>query len=147
MITVTKILSDRPEADSEPSPAQGATEGATQGSTQDKTQDKAIDRPRQAAEKLASCWLPPLPARGETVEISIRFAFNRQGNVQGAPRITYVKAGQGSSADAVRQSIAEAIKTCTPLHFAASMAASMPGYPLSVRFIGQRPQKVDDKGG
>ncbi len=32
MITVTKILSDRPEAVSEPSQAQGATEGATQGS-------------------------------------------------------------------------------------------------------------------
>ena len=127
MITVTKNLSDRPARQN------GQEDGAA-------AENKPIDRPKQAAEQLASCWSPPLPERGETVEISIRFAFNRQGGVQGAPRITYVKAGQGVSADAVRQSIAAAIKACTPLHFATSMAESMPGYPLSVRFIGQRAQ-------
>ena len=54
------------------------------------------------------------------------------------PRITYLKPGQGASAEEVRDSILAALKACTPLHFSASMAASMPGYPLSVRFIGRR---------
>jgi hypothetical protein len=134
MITVTKTLSDTPATEAAPA------QGTGRETNRDAAGDKPIDRPKQAAEQLASCWSPPLPARGQTVEISIRFAFNRQGGVQGAPRITYVKAGQGMSADAVRRSIAAAIRSCTPLHFAASMAESMPGYPLSVRFIGQRAQ-------
>jgi hypothetical protein len=54
------------------------------------------------------------------------------------PRITYVKPGQGASAAEVRESILAAFKACTPLPLSASMAASMPGYPLTVRFIVRR---------
>ncbi|WP_374547082.1 hypothetical protein [Rhodoblastus sp.] len=97
-----------------------------------------IDRPKQAVEQLAACWSPPLPQRGETVEVTLRFAFDGQGGVMGAPRITYVKAGEGLAAADVRESILAAVKQCTPLHFSASMAASAPGYPLAVRFIGER---------
>lgn len=97
----------------------------------------AIGRPRQAVDQLAACWSPPLPPKGQTVEITMRFSFNGQGEVVGSPRITYVKA-TGSSADAVRASLLQAIKTCSPLNFTKSMAASAPGYPLSVRFIGRR---------
>ena len=49
--------------------------------------------------------------------------------MQGTPRITYVKAGQGMSAEAVRELIAQAIKTCTlpAAFFAASMAGKHAG--------------------
>jgi hypothetical protein len=100
-----------------------------------------IERPRQAAEQLAACWSPPVPARGDTVEITIRFGFDRSGLVQGSPRITYVKAAPGMSDEAVRDSIAAAIKACTPMHFTAAMAAAIPGYPYSVRFIGRRAEE------
>jgi hypothetical protein len=122
-ITVTKILRDEGEK-----PAVSAA---------------PIDRPKQAAERLAACWSPPLPARGETVEITIRFSFNGRGEVMGTPRTTYAKAPDGSSAEAVRNSLLDAIKTCSPLPFTKSMAASAPGYPLSVRFIGRR---ADERG-
>jgi len=94
--------------------------------------------PRQAAQQLAACWSPPVPQRGDTVEVTLRFGFDRSGSVLWPPRITYLKPGQGMSAGDVRESILAAFKACTPLHFTASMAASMPGYPLSVRFIGRR---------
>jgi hypothetical protein len=94
--------------------------------------------PRQAAQQLAACWAPPVPERGDTVEVTLRFGFNSRGSVLWPPRITYLKPGQGASAEEVRDSILAALKACTPLHFSASMAASMPGYPLSVRFIGRR---------
>ncbi len=98
-----------------------------------------IDRPIQAVKQLATCWSPPLPQKGETVEATIRFSFNSRGMViGGAPRVTYVKPAAGMSADEVRQSILAAVKDCTPIRFSASMAESMPGYPLSVRFVGQR---------
>lgn len=97
-----------------------------------------IERPKQAAERLAACWSPPLPKPGETVEITIRFSFNGLGGVVGAPRVTYVKPGREMSVEDVRESIISAIKNCTPLHFSKSMAASAPGYPLAVRFVGRR---------
>lgn len=96
-----------------------------------------IDRPREAAERLAACWSPPLPGKGETVEITLRFSFNKLGYVVGAPRVTYIKAATGFSAAEVRASIFAAIAACTPLPFTNSMAASAPGYPLAVRFIGK----------
>jgi hypothetical protein len=123
VMTITKILSE----DAKRSPQ------ADDASTLPK-----IERPRQAAEQLAACWSPPVPARGDTVEITIRFGFDKSGMVQGSPRITYVKAARGMADEAVRDSIAAAIKACTPLHFTAAMAAAIPGYPLSVRFIGRR---------
>ncbi len=98
-----------------------------------------IERPVQAAAQLAACWSPPLPPEGETVEATIRFSFNRRGTIiGGAPRVTYVKAGSGQSAEEVRASILAAVRDCTPLRFSDSMAESAPGYPLSIRFIGQR---------
>jgi hypothetical protein len=115
---------------------------------EDRNKDRArssdpINRPKQAAEELAACWSPPIPPKGETVEITLRFSFNNRGGVLGAPRVTYVKAPKGSSAEAVRESILDAIKTCSPLRFTRSMATSAPGYPLSVRFIGRRAQDGD----
>jgi len=117
-ITVRKILSEKDDGDREAS--------------------RLIERPKQAAERLAACWAPPLPQPGETVEVTIRFAFAGNGKVMGSPRFTYVKPAAGMTADQLRESIRAAIKTCGPLRFSKSMAASAPGYPLSVRFIGER---------
>jgi hypothetical protein len=119
VMTITKILSDKPANDiTQPAPS--------------------IARPRQAADQLAACWSPPVPPRGDTVEITVRFGFDKSGSVIGAPRVTYVKPAPGISDEQVRDSLKAAIKACTPMHFTAAMAAAIPGYPLSVRFIGRR---------
>jgi hypothetical protein len=119
VMTITKILSDKPGNDpNHPAPS--------------------IARPRQAADQLAACWSPPVPPRGDTVEITVRFGFDKSGSVIGAPRVTYVKPAPGISDEQVRNSLEAAIKACTPMHFTAAMAAAIPGYPLSVRFIGRR---------
>jgi hypothetical protein len=120
----------------------GMTMTATKILHEDRDKDESrstalIGRPRQAVDQLAACWSPPLPPRGETVEITIRFSFNSRGDVVGSPRTTYVKAA-GHGAEAVRASLLDAIKTCSPLNFSKSMATSAPGYPLTVRFIGRR---------
>lgn len=105
-----------------------------------------IERPVQAAAQLAACWSPPLPPEGETVAATIRFSFNRRGTIiGGAPRVTYLKAAAGQSAEKVRASILAAVRDCTPLRFSASMAESAPGYPLSIRFIGQRAGENEER--
>lgn len=118
-ITVTKLLHDDRDKDVARSTA-------------------PIDRPKQAADQLAACWSPPLPPKKDTVEITLKFSFNGRGEIMGAPRTPYVKAAPGISADTVRESLRAAIKTCSPLRFTKSMAASAPGYPLSIRFIARR---------
>jgi hypothetical protein len=118
-ITVTKLLHEDRGKDRAPSTA-------------------ALNTPKQAAEQLAACWAPPIPPKGETVEITIRFSFNGRGGIMGAPRTTFVKPPRGSTADDVRNALRDAIRTCSPLRFTKSMAASAPGYPLAVRFIGRR---------
>jgi hypothetical protein len=128
VITITKILSEDPK---------------TRPKSDDAPAKSTISRPRQAAEQIAACWSPPVPPSGETVEITIRFGFDSRGLVRGSPRITYVKAAPGMSDEAVRDSIGAAIKACTPMHFTAAMAAAIPGYPYSVRFIGRR---ADESG-
>jgi hypothetical protein len=125
-ITVDKALSDRPGSDDERSTS-------------------PIGRPVQAARELAKCWAPPVPAKGETVEVTIRFGFGGNGMVRGTPRITYVKAPEGAKADVVRASILDAIKACTPINFTKTMAAAVPGYPLSVRYIGRRADETQDR--
>ncbi len=132
-ITIDKALSAKPES----KPQAGKPDGQSQ------RDDKPIALPRQAARQLANCWSPPLPPRGDTVEVTLRFGFNSGGSVLWPPRITYVKAGRGASAEAVRASILEAVKACTPLHFTALMARDIPGEPISVHFIGRR----DDETG
>ena len=97
----------------------------------------SIGRPKQAADRLAACWSPPAPPPGDTVEVTIRFGFDRTGAIMGAPRITYVKAAPGITDSQVRDSIAAAIRACTPMHFTDAMAEAAPGYPLSIRFIGR----------
>jgi hypothetical protein len=101
-----------------------------------------IGRPKQAADRLAACWSPPAPPRGDTVEITLRFGFDRSGAIMGAPRVTYVKAAPGVTDSEVRESIAAAIKACTPMHFSDEMAQAAPGYPLSIRFIGRNGEDV-----
>lgn len=119
MITIAKTLLERPETEGAPAPP-------------------TIDRPRQAAERLAACWSPPLPPQGATVEITIRLGFNNRGEIMAPPRITYVKAPHGTSVEDVRASIYAAIKACTPLRFSAAMANGMPGNPVAVQFVGRR---------
>jgi hypothetical protein len=141
VITVTRMLRGKSETvsksdskSSEPDPGSDS-----------KSHAREIALPRQAAQQLADCWSPPLPPRGDTVEVTLRFGFNRSGAVLWPPRITYVKLGPGMTGDVVRASILDAIKACTPLHFTPAMAANIPGEPLSVRFIGRREDETGER--
>jgi hypothetical protein len=117
-----------------------------QNGPEDAPSSSPITRPIEAARALAKCWAPPVPAKRETVEITIRFGFDSGGSVRWPPRITYVKAAEGTSQDVVRTSILDALKACTPLNFTKSMAASAPGYPLTIRFIGRRAEESQPPG-
>jgi hypothetical protein len=49
--------------------------------------------------------------------------------------------------DSYRDAVEAALKRCTPMHFSNGMASSIPGRPVSIRFIDDRMLGDDsDKG-
>ncbi len=91
----------------------------------------ALSRPRQVGEHLAACWEPP--AAGS--EVSVRVSFASSGEVIGAPRVTYVKSGQGVERAVVVRSARQAFARCLPLRFTADLGSAIAGRPFAFRFI------------
>jgi hypothetical protein len=95
--------------------------------------DGPIARPRDVGERLAVCWTSP----GDGSEATVRLAFDRRGHVLGEPRITYLKAGPGTSRTAVRESMERAIAECAPLRFTPDLGSAIAGRPFTIRFIAR----------
>jgi hypothetical protein len=96
----------------------------------------ALSRPRDVAERIASCWNPPRSDAKEDREVTLRLQFSRNGTVIGKPQVTYVQPGSGQGARSVLiQSIETAIHDCTPLQFTGSLGPAIAGYPFAIRFI------------
>jgi len=89
---------------------------------------------------LRECWIPPAPADARAgTQMSVRFAFKRNGEIIAAPRVTYASAGIASD---TRQKYLDAIRAalhrCTPLHFSAGLGGAVAGRPIAIRFVDNR---------
>lgn len=93
----------------------------------------SLTRPREIAERLVGCWRPP-PGRTAS-EATLRIAFTRAGGVLSEPRITYIKPGDGVSRAALRASVLEAVRRCTPLRFTPGLGSGISGRPFTLRFV------------
>jgi hypothetical protein len=112
---------------------------ATSGDDKPAAEPK-LDTIRAMFAALRACWVPPAPevARPGT-QMSIRFAFKRDGEIIAKPRVTYVSPGvspqtRGIYLDAINAALAR----CTPLHFSPGMAGAIAGKPIAVRFVDNR---------
>ncbi len=81
------------------------------------------------ADAILPCWHPPAGGGEITLALSLR----RDGSVIAAPRVTYVR--PGSSADALRASILDAVRACTPLALSWQLGAVIAGQVLRIRFV------------
>lgn len=95
--------------------------------------DGPLRRARDVGEQLAYCWTPP----AEGSEATVRLAFDRRGRVLGEPRVTYLKAGQGTDRAAVRLSVDRALARCLPLRFTPDLGSAIAGRPFTIRFIAR----------
>jgi hypothetical protein len=89
---------------------------------------------------LRSCWIPPPEHTARPgMEMSVRLAFKRNGDVIAPPRVTYVSPNAPPS---VRESyfnaIIAALDRCTPLRFSAELGGALAGRPIAIRFIDDR---------
>ena len=86
-------------------------------------------------EKLFGCWKPPSASAATPMDITVRFSFNRNGEILGKPRITYESAtATDNDRLAYRVAVMEALQRCTPMPFTETLAAAIPGHPFAVQF-------------
>jgi hypothetical protein len=69
------------------------------------------------------------------MDITVRFSFNRGGEILGKPRITYESAtATDNDRLAYRVAVMEALQRCTPMPFTDSMAGAVAGHPFAIQF-------------
>ncbi|MDF2811752.1 MAG: hypothetical protein K0S56_2783, partial [Microvirga sp.] len=75
---------------------------------------------------LWSCWFPP--AGTQNFQVTIRFSFNRNGEVLGKPRITY-STFNGDRAEQMRIMglILTSLEACTPVNVTPALGAAIAG--------------------
>jgi hypothetical protein len=109
--------------------------------------DHKVDNIRTMFAALRACWQPPDPDKAhDGMQMSVRFAFNRDGGIIGEPRVTYTTPGtDDNTRKTYRDAIKEALDRCTPLPFSAGMGGAIAGRPIAVRFVDNRKQQAQDK--
>jgi hypothetical protein len=99
-----------------------------------------IDSIAQLFAALRSCWitLPDEEAR-PGMEITVRFALKRDGNMLGPPRLTYgTKGASQKQRDTYYRMIIDSLNRCTTFPLSRGMAGAIAGRPLLIRYIDTR---------
>jgi hypothetical protein len=99
--------------------------------TTDERRSGPVDLPPEVGPSIAACW--QAPQAGD--EVTVQLSFKRDGSIFGEPRVNYVKPMNGSSSQAITESILKAIDACVPLQFSPSVAANIAGQVFVIRFI------------
>lgn len=89
---------------------------------------------------LRACWgPPPLDRAGAGMEISVRLSFKRDGNMIGAPFITYqTRTASAQERRAYRDAMTAALQRCTPLPLSQGLGNAMAGRIFNIRFVDDR---------
>jgi hypothetical protein len=91
--------------------------------------------------RLNTCWQPPLAARARAdADITVIVSFNRDGEIQGHPRISY-ESDQLDDNDRLlyRIAVMETLQRCTPMPFSEGMAGAIAGRPFAIKFHNRKP--------
>jgi hypothetical protein len=99
--------------------------------TTDEWRSGPVDLPPEVGPSIAACWRAP----HEGDQITVQLSFRRDGSIFGKPRVNYVKPMNGSSPQALTESIFQAIDACLPLQFTPRLAANIAGQVFVIRFV------------
>jgi hypothetical protein len=91
-----------------------------------------IAHARDVRAALRACWIAP--GDGAPRQISVRFSFNRDGQVVGQPLITYENPQPSEEGRAaVRDALAQALARCAPLPLSDEFRNVISVHPITVR--------------
>jgi len=104
--------------------------------------DQKLDTLRDMFDALRACWIPPAREEARSgMQMSVRFAFKRSGDIIATPRVTYVSQGAApETRKAYLHAITAALERCTPLHFSEGLGNAVAGRPIAIRFVDNRDQ-------
>jgi len=116
------------------------TVGQNDRPTRPDGQPRRINSLSEMFAMLRRCWVPPPQDEARRgMQMSVRFAFKRSGEIIAAPRVTYTSP---DAPDEVRARYRRAIKAsldhCTPLPFSAGLGGAVAGRPIAIRFVDNR---------
>ena len=107
----------------------------------------AVDQPdrklatlRDMFDALRACWVPPPKEEARAgMQMSVRFAFKRSGEIIATPRVTYTSPDAPPEAREIHHdAITAALARCTPLPFSAGLGGAVAGRPIAIRFVDNR---------
>jgi hypothetical protein len=89
---------------------------------------------------LRACWLAPDgDDEHDGMQMAVRFAFKRTGEIIGEPRVTYTTPGVDQDTRRhYRDAISRALDRCTPMPFSAGMGGAIAGRPIAIRYVDNR---------
>jgi hypothetical protein len=115
---------------------------ASAGLAEEGSGDHKLDTLRDMFDALRACWIPPAREEARSgMQMSVRFAFKRSGDIIATPRVTYVSQGAApETREAYLHAITAALERCTPLHFSEGLGNAVAGRPIAIRFVDNRDQ-------
>jgi hypothetical protein len=98
---------------------------------------------RDVGRALGECWVPPpLEKSRPGTEITVLITFNRNGDIMGEPRFTYMTPGiSRETRTAYQLSVGDALTRCAPLSFTPELGGAVAGRPFAMRYVDTRGQK------
>ena len=102
--------------------------------------DHKVDTIRDLFAALRACWLAPdRDDERSDLQMAVRFAFKRTGELVGEPRVTYTTPGiDADTRKSYRRAIDEALGRCTPMPFTSGMGGAIAGRPIAIRYVDKR---------
>jgi hypothetical protein len=89
---------------------------------------------------LRSCWTPPpddLARPG--MQMSVRFAFRKSGEMIAPPRLTFSTSGvPAATRAAYLNAINASLDACLPLKFTGGLGGALAGRPIAIRYVDNR---------
>jgi hypothetical protein len=107
---------------------------------QDADGARKLDSIKDMFAALRACWVPPAESDAKPgMQMSVRFAFKRTGEIIGTPRVTYTTPNTpGDVRDIYHNAITAALERCTPMRFTRGMGGAVAGRPIAIRFVDNR---------
>ena len=89
---------------------------------------------------LRSCWTPPAAETArQDMQMSVRFAFKRSGEIIAAPRLTFSTAGVPADTRSLYlKAINASLDACVPLKFTGGLGGALAGRPIAIRYVDNR---------
>jgi hypothetical protein len=89
---------------------------------------------------LRSCWTPPqADTAKEGMQMTVRFSFKRDGDMIGAPRMTFATAGVPADVRYTYfKAISDSLNSCVPMKFTGGLGGALAGRPIAIRYVDNR---------